>query len=1113
MADNCEEETFVSVSEKFGGDKKLPACNPAVQRVPDEFKEPEGTLEPQEPLRTPGPTLVGNVLRRASCLDLYDDDVYGNGVAVPAWTYVENYRLVASGYLTEYELDYIASIDGGQALSELFHDAMAHEWTEERLTESVGALLRISSETAGNIVSDLIDIQAELDEAAYSQALAGLRCYWLNKEVRQDCSDIGDYVLEDLATPAEHPDAVVHYVVPEGLFTSDVSQEDADNQATVAAGDKLNCFYVSEPVTVRCTDPDRPGKPTAGGDEEVPVEQNTLVPSRKPRRGVVTLPKGYYTSTVSKEDATQRARVFAQSMLVCYYINDYTRQRCGHEDARPMGVDPLIEDAVKGDVHTMTQGQDVIVPTAHIVSELSTADANRQAKDLALSLLECCYISPEVKRTCDDILLVDEHGNPVLDAAGRQVRIKPSDRPGALPEKVIPRGMFLDCVADDFETDREANIAVMDNLRKQAEEAAGGALECTYCNTIVLPTCVPQWVIDAITTGIELPDGRLYTLSLPLNPSRIEDPWTGELIDTSQWSKDATAGAPANMFCADDYYAAQQLADVAGMQLMDEISSKEEECEFSNDKVYGTCCAPNPFVRRKEEADEMNDKDTECKECHGTIETMFKWRGYYVETGNTGDCEEGRPYIWVSATKWPPTCEIGEGSSPSKGSFVTVNEDSVRVTISQTPGTKRKDEDGYDPDMNMRMAKQYANELAMEAVTSLMCCLRPPTKVLGFCELSGVVGTETNLGKWDDMPEAQRSVVVRGPDKGGDECCNCEHTIYVIKPDGMERLSPDSPTFGAPIELDYASNSCFNQQYGVGGVPTLPGGEKACSVVPPCEEEDKEAEEGSSGKLADIIETVKNLTWCQYGNVPIEASCYGYTEYNPDIQETETIESVGSEIVVPENTVITELWYKSQLIAESLAMQLQLANCMYGNVTVKGKCECDKCAYELMNFESMRSLIPFKCGKVPANTVFAPTAAQAKKIAQRMADTMTECRLEAKDDLTPFKVSWYHPAQYGKVEQERTDCCSLPTLAARISCYKKHRGKRRNYSDVKKRVNGGKVYIGRNKYVQCSPKLIDAGTDGQVTMKIVRGGLNEPWTCKYYINGTEITTPLTGGTP
>ena len=85
---------------------------------------------------------------------------------------------------------------------------------------------------------------------------------------------------------------------------------------------------------------------------------------------------------------------------------------------------------------------------------------------------------------------------------------------------------------------------------------------CYYCNDIVLPTCVPTWVIEAVTTGIvltvpipdlELDVGDVYMLDLPLEPEDIYNPYSGEKEDLSKWSKFATAGVPSDMICALNY--------------------------------------------------------------------------------------------------------------------------------------------------------------------------------------------------------------------------------------------------------------------------------------------------------------------------------------------------------------------------------------------------------------------------------------------------------------------------------------------------------------------------------------------------------------------------------
>lgn len=154
-------------------------------------------------------------------------------------------------------------------------------------------------------------------------------------------------------------------------------------------------------------------------------------------------------------------------------------------------------------------------------------------------------------------------------------------------------------------------------------------LICYYCNDIVLPTCVPEWVIQAVVDGIilevEVPDpndteaphlmpGDVYRLQLPIEPSRLYNPFSGEKEDLSKWSLNATAGVPSNLLCYRDYYPTNLIIEEVNEPVKPEVAL----CPFANDLVIAGCRLDDPY---------------------GQVEPPYP---------GTGVLESGDPYIFYS---------------------------------------------------------------------------------------------------------------------------------------------------------------------------------------------------------------------------------------------------------------------------------------------------------------------------------------------------------------------------------------------------------------------------------------------------------------------------------
>ena len=179
------------------------------------------------------------------------------------------------------------------------------------------------------------------------------------------------------------------------------------------------------------------------------------------------------------------------------------------------------------------KGQVITIEPGVIRSNISTEAAIQEATLLAESLLECCFVNVAKTVTCPDYeyTYTDENG------VKQTKSIPASEEKSPQYSMSIAAGVFSSCVSQE-EADREAETFIQ------------SALSCYYCNDVVLPTCVPDDVLQEVKAAIDRKD---YSI-LPLDPNKY---------DISQWSEDATVGAPPGYVCGFEYEQAQQIAETA----------------------------------------------------------------------------------------------------------------------------------------------------------------------------------------------------------------------------------------------------------------------------------------------------------------------------------------------------------------------------------------------------------------------------------------------------------------------------------------------------------------------------------------------------------------------
>ena len=737
MANDCEKITFYAPSDRRGGVKPIPSCEPGQLIVPEDLPVPPNPETPEPTIRIPRPLEVRSAPYTFICDNERDREAYGydpetnDRVKIPAKylspvdvDYIENYYygsgsavIVPAGYVTTAipfssipdiasdVLNYIA-VNNREMDIEVLLSLVSPELDDKRVSKLVRRY-GFTAAQAETLVNLFDTAQLKADASAYTYGESTLVCAWENTVQETSCTDPA------MAHYYDHPDAMHHAVIPAGTYKSLISQADADQMAADAAAAMLNCFYVSDAVQVSC--------------EDLGYEEPVL--NTGDRVGTVVVPKGTFTSTISIKDATEQATTYAKSLLVCYYTNTKIELSCDDENARNLGVIPTpankVEITLTSDSPRIPgKGQSITIEPGVIRSNISTEAAIQEATLLAESLLECCFVNVAKDVTCPnyEYTYTDENG------VKQTKSIPASEEKSPQYSMSIAAGVFSSCVSQE-EADHEAETFIQ------------SALSCYYCNDVVLPTCVPDDVLQEVKASIDNGD---YSI-LPLDPSKY---------NISQWSEDATVGAPPGYVCGFEYEQAQQIAETAARTIIHDLRSTESsKCRYTNDLLYAGCYFNDPFG---------NDSNVD-----GTKAVYYK--AYAPGLGSI-------PYFVYKANV--DTRLNKNVSTPTLGTYVAIPAGTISITINDVPASFKAPEvietnpfDQLDPDNEdnatteeslsmpgvdvngegeieseaMRV-KAYANELALKMAMGMVQCLYANPEMTITCYDVGKPGASSPDG-------------------------------------------------------------------------------------------------------------------------------------------------------------------------------------------------------------------------------------------------------------------------------------------------------------------------------------------------------------------------------
>ena len=353
-------------------------CDPPDPAVPDKFTPP--TALPPAPKRADFrmPIVpVGNDLQTQSCSDL--------AAANPALSIgpMGEVVVITSNRITvPVDLQTIPGLNESQSLfiSGFSADDLA------QLPTADAATLETTCKLLGSQAQALADIFAAAKQSANAQALtlaqSLLICQWVNAVQTARCPEgavaTGAVVPPGVASP-QNPVAVAA-----GLFSSQISQADADAQALTAAQSALSCLWLNADTSLRC--------PDLGFAEPVPIDVVPVAPNLPLRIGTVTVAAGTVAGD-SQAAADASALSMASSALSCFYLNPDVTLTCEN-----IGIMNTAEVGAGQD----GPGNPVTVSANTIVSQISTDDAVAQAKTVAQGYLSCFWLNEDVTAICPE---------------------------------------------------------------------------------------------------------------------------------------------------------------------------------------------------------------------------------------------------------------------------------------------------------------------------------------------------------------------------------------------------------------------------------------------------------------------------------------------------------------------------------------------------------------------------------------------------------------------------------------------------------------------------------------------------------------------------------------
>lgn len=532
--------------------------------VPDEFFTPAQPPLPPTPLPTVAPVLCGPDGMTVTCADLVNDPDYtGPSVTLPPEDLDKRpfYWQMIPG-ITENQLAYIASlldVTRDQVAEVTFNSAGLVTATLLSAVEIAEIFQLLPSQA--NFTRSLV---SQMSQGAWSinrnRALSRLTCAFYNDEQTVSCGAgaVDTYLGRSFTTTA---------TIAAGSVPSQISKADANEQATALAASQLDCLWVNQEVTRKCSQQAGMNVTQVADYQAVELvgDSTTFLvgrPEEITRVVAVTIPAGVLSSSDGQAQADALAAAEADLGLNCFFTAPATAD-C------PNDVDDIPADSPAADVYNQTPGSAVDVPEGLVTTTVSQAQAAADAQTFANSLLECYWLN-----TRQEVLCADAFGGVIVDGPdGNPVTVTISDRSSTFLDAgdVLQYGALVEAAEVRSDTSRA-------DANSQALVIGLSRTVCIYCNGPVPPFCVPAPLWSDLAPEDRPP--------LPLIPSDYEaDAENGP----EWWSVDATLGVPAGRFCLEnDPPGAQSIANTTGTIPFQGVDVGVD-CVYENDALTYSC--------------------------------------------------------------------------------------------------------------------------------------------------------------------------------------------------------------------------------------------------------------------------------------------------------------------------------------------------------------------------------------------------------------------------------------------------------------------------------------------------------------------------------------------
>lgn len=732
MAD-CDNIIFYSPNDKFGGNKKINICNTEIEiKVPNVLREPTDQVSIQKGYIL-DPVRLGNSQYITRCdSDQFAEDINGNTIPngiiyVNEFQYEDKFYIDQVTSISEEVLNYIASTNLLDIIQNLINKSISNNRDASQKFENNTDLLIFKAKDlvdltgmtyvdANRFIESISTIISKLNQQAVLTADSMLRCYYLNKEQEAWCpgvivSELSDAEKEEaerlLGQYSISNGAQKRVIIPSGTYKSYSSQDEANQMAKNSALSQLVCLFENDAITIKCTDL----RTSEGG-----------------------------TPLYTEEVAT-----YTDEEWNAWIIQTGNQ---GNTINRPIGTITIGAGQFTG-----TESKDTL---------------NTLARELAISLLNCIYLSDPVVAECED-------------PQARSIGISPSEEP---PKYTTPpnRGQNVSAKAGYI----VSQISTQD-ATKQAQTLVESLLECCFVNPAITQSCqvyeevdsagnptgvrVPaSYIYDAennekLTTRVTVPEGMFTScLSQEDATEQAELYIASQLLDcyycneivlpecVPAWVRTSvTQGVTVTKSFTDIFGKVYRAGSIYKLGLPLDFKNifnpytglKENTSEWSVDATGGypadTLCvrlSEVPYIGPIID-NIVPTPQTSQESCAYENDPVIA--GCQLDDPWVNDPEKVGKYIFIS--KFPneeDICLSKTLSYPAPGSYIEIPKGTFKVSEYDIPRTEVNGvmypilpgEDGYTYGMNYELVKQYANDQAIAMAESMLNCLfaNPETK-------------------------------------------------------------------------------------------------------------------------------------------------------------------------------------------------------------------------------------------------------------------------------------------------------------------------------------------------------------------------------------------------